>query len=81
MYNILCFRHLPGGAKAQALSLERLNAHQANVRRRVVASGKFYLVQTYIGRRLHLRCTLMNAQTTAQDLARLLDVIRECAAD
>jgi L-2,4-diaminobutyrate decarboxylase len=81
MCNIICFRHLPGGASAKALSLAQLNAHQANTRKRVLASGRFYLVQTYIGDKLYLRCTLMNAQTTAQDLANLLALIRECATE
>jgi len=80
MCNILCFRHIPEGARREALSVEMLNEHQAKVRQRVVASGKFFLVQTRIGEALYLRCTLMNAHTTAQDLERLLELIRECAA-
>jgi L-2,4-diaminobutyrate decarboxylase len=79
--NILCFRHLPGGAAAKSLSVEQLNAHQAKVRKRVLGSGKFFLAQTRIGEALYLRCTLMNACATEQDLARLIDLIRECAAD
>jgi L-2,4-diaminobutyrate decarboxylase len=79
MCNILCFRHLPGGAKAEAWSVERLNEHQARIRKRVLASGKFFLVQTRIGEALYLRCTLMNAFTTEQDLVRLIELIRECA--
>jgi len=77
--NILCFRHLPADARAQ--SRAALNEHQANIRRRVIASGKFYLVQTRIDEKLYLRCTLMNAHTTAPDLARLLDLIRENAVN
>jgi L-2,4-diaminobutyrate decarboxylase len=78
--NILCFRHLPAGAGAKLLSVEQLNAHQAKIRKRVLASGKFFLVQTRIGEALYLRCTLMNACTTEQDLARLIELIRESAA-
>jgi L-2,4-diaminobutyrate decarboxylase len=79
--NILCFRHIPRGAKREALEANRLNAHQAKVRERVLASGRFFLVQTRIGEALYLRCALMNANTTGQDLARLLELIREGAAD
>ena len=58
-----------------------LNEHQAKIRQRVLASGKFFLVQTRIGEALYLRCTLMNPHTTEQDLARLLELIRNCAGD
>jgi L-2,4-diaminobutyrate decarboxylase len=81
MCNILCFRHIPTDAKHAALDVARLNEHQAKIRERVLASGKFFLVQTRIGEDLYLRCTLMNAHTTIQDLARLLELIRECAVN
>ncbi len=81
MCNILCFRHIPLGARDAALDVARLNEHQAKIRQRVLASGKFFLVQTRIGEALYLRCTLMNAYTTLQDLARLLELIRECAGN
>lgn len=81
MCNILCFRHIPGGVKPESLSVEALDKHQAKIRQRVLASGKFFLVQTRIGDALYLRCTLMNPYTTEQDLVRLLALIRECAAD
>jgi L-2,4-diaminobutyrate decarboxylase len=80
MCNILCFRHLPAGAQGGAWSMEQMNAHQARVRRRVLASGRFYLVQTRIGGKLYLRCTLMNAQTTMEDLRGLMALIREVAS-
>ena len=81
MCNILCFRHLPSAAGAGTLSIQQLNEYQAKIRKRVLASGKFFLVQTLIGQRLYLRCALMNAQTTEQDLANLLELIRKCGAD
>jgi len=81
MCNILCFRHIPGGAKPETMSVEQLNEHQAKIRQRVLATGKFFLVQTRIGEALYLRCTLMNPYTTEEDLIRLLALIRECAAD
>jgi L-2,4-diaminobutyrate decarboxylase len=64
-----------------ASNLAQLNEHQAKIRQRVLASGKFFLVQTLIGKALYLRCTLMNPHTTEQVLLRLLDLIRDCAAD
>jgi L-2,4-diaminobutyrate decarboxylase len=81
MCNILCFRHIPSGAPRGSLSVMQLNEHQAKVRRRVLASGQFFLVQTQIGEAVYLRCALMNANTTRRDLERLLKVIRECADD
>ena len=79
MCNILCFRHLPNGTGANSLGVEELNAHQVMIRQRILASGKFFLVQTRIGEALYLRCTLMNAHTTEQDLVRLIELVRECA--
>ncbi|MFZ0963233.1 MAG: aminotransferase class V-fold PLP-dependent enzyme [Terriglobia bacterium] len=81
MCNILCFRHIPGGAKREELSVKLLDEHQAKIRQRVLASGRFFLVQTRIGDALYLRCTLMNPYTTEHDLARLLALIRKCAAN
>jgi L-2,4-diaminobutyrate decarboxylase len=81
MCNILCFRHIPRGAKRETLNVALLNEHQAKIRQRVLASGKFFLVQTRIGEALYLRCTLMNPHTTEQDMVRLLELIRDCAAD
>jgi L-2,4-diaminobutyrate decarboxylase len=81
MCNILCFRHLPEREAANTLSAEQLNDHQAKVRKRVLDSGKFFLVQTRIGEALYLRCTLMNAGATEEDLAGLIDLIRRCAAN
>lgn len=81
MCNILCFRHIPRGMNREALNVALLNEHQAKTRQRVLASGKFFLVQTRIGEALYLRCTLMNPHTTEQDLVRLLELIRDCAAD
>ena len=81
MCNILCFRHIPRGAKRETLNVALLNEHQAKIRQRVLASGKFFLVQTRIGEALYLRCTLMNPHTTEQDMVRLLELIRDCATD
>lgn len=73
--NILCFRHRPGGlAKGEAL-----DEHQRRLRRTVVESGAFYLVQTGLDGETWLRVTIMNPATTREDLARLLDALRSAA--
>lgn len=69
--NIVCFRHRPTGL------LERqLDDWQQEVRRRLLASGAFYLVQTTLPAGLFLRMTLLNPHTTIDDLRELLRQIR-----
>ncbi len=66
--DIVCFRFL--GARGD------LDAAQGEIRRRVLAGGRFYLVQTRLPRGVFLRTTLINPLTTDEDLAALLDEIR-----
>lgn len=70
--NILIFRYAPSD-----VTVERLNALQSGVRRELVRSGRFYIVQTEISGTVWLRVTIINPLTTEQDLAALLDSIRE----
>jgi L-2,4-diaminobutyrate decarboxylase len=85
--NIVCFRHVPAGCAAEASAVAgsaTLDALQAAVRRRVVETGAYYLVQTRLPAGeappgLYLRVTLMNPLTTAADLAGLLDAVRAVA--
>jgi L-2,4-diaminobutyrate decarboxylase len=58
----------------------QLDAHQRAVRRKVVAGGKYFLVQTVLRGRVYLRTTLMNPRTTIGDLEGLLAAIRAAAA-
>ena len=67
--NIVCFRHLPGG-------VADLDAHQARVRAKLLASGAFYLVQVRLPAGLFLRVTLQNPLTTVADLEALVAAIR-----
>jgi L-2,4-diaminobutyrate decarboxylase len=67
--NIVCFRYTPAGE-------QDLDALQARIRERVVASGAFYLVQTRLRDALWLRTTLINALTSDDDLDALLDALR-----
>ncbi|MFN7117868.1 MAG: pyridoxal phosphate-dependent decarboxylase family protein [Saprospiraceae bacterium] len=45
------------------------------IRKKLVQSGKFYIVQTTLQGKLYLRTTIMNPLTTEQDLADLLNEI------
>jgi L-2,4-diaminobutyrate decarboxylase len=73
--NIVCFRlHPPGLADA---ALDALNS---DIRRRIIGSGKFYIVQTVLRGRTWLRTALMNPFTRPEHLDALLDaVVREAA--
>jgi len=64
--NIVCFR-LRG-------------ADQAAIRRRLLAEGRFYLVQTTLPAGVFLRVTLINPATSDADLAALLDAVRAASA-
>jgi L-2,4-diaminobutyrate decarboxylase len=73
--NIVAFRHLPAGLRAAPPA--EVDAFQLRLRRAVVESGRFYLVQTKIDGRSVLRVTIINPLTTIDDLAALLDCLRE----
>ncbi len=72
--NIVCFRHVPHG-------VADLDTHNRALRRKLLAAGRVYVVQTTLSGSTYLRTTLINPRTTEQDLADLLDHIREIAAD
>ncbi len=65
--NIVCFR-----LKTASGSLNELNA---NIRKRLLEEGKFYIVQTTLGDNLYLRVSLMNPLTTETDLIAFLDEV------
>jgi L-2,4-diaminobutyrate decarboxylase len=70
--NIVCFRHhCPPGTDP--------DAHQERIRSTVNASGQFYVVQTKLRGVTWLRCALMNAATTRDDLLRMLAALRAAA--
>jgi L-2,4-diaminobutyrate decarboxylase len=68
--NIVCFRHTPAGT-------QNLDERQQRVRQRLLASGSFYVVQTRLPAGVFLRTTLINPFTTDDDLAALLETIRD----
>jgi L-2,4-diaminobutyrate decarboxylase len=72
--NIVAFRYLPHCLREQPP--ERVDQFQWQVRRAVIESGEYYLVQSRIDGRPVLRTTLMNPLTTADDLRGLLDCLR-----
>lgn len=71
--NIVCFRYV---SPMQSIPPDALNALQAELRKQILHSGEFYLVQTQLQKRQYLRVTLMNPFTTVVDLAQLLETIR-----
>ena len=73
--NIVCFRHLPH----PALSHAEMNAYQTRLRTGLVRSGAFHLTQTSLDGEVWLRATVMNPMTMPNDLAQLLNKIREIA--
>jgi len=75
--NILCFRHVPAALKTLENASEKLDAHQLQVRQKVVASGKYFLVHTVLRNKVYLRTTLMNPRTTAEDLTGVIQAIRQ----
>ncbi len=73
--NILVFRHVPD--KMRNATLQQQNQFQADVRRTLIRSGDFYIVQTTLDGKICLRLTMMNPITTKDHLDQLLIRIRE----
>lgn len=72
--NIVCFRHVPDGARD-------LDALQAAIRRRILESGAFHLVQTQLPSGLHLRVTIINPATGEDHLRELVSAVRKAARE
>ncbi len=69
--NIVCFRYAPAGS-----TREKLNELNRRIRKEIVRSGEFYLVQTELDGTIWLRTALMNAMTDENDLRRLITSIK-----
>ena len=54
-----------------------LGRFQMDLRRRIIESGRFYIVSTQIDGVGALRVTIINPLTTAEHLDELLETIRE----
>jgi L-2,4-diaminobutyrate decarboxylase len=72
--NIVAFRYLP--RELRDVAPEKIDALQLRLRRAVIESGEFYLVQSRIDGRPVLRTTMMNPLTTVDDLHGLLECLR-----
>jgi L-2,4-diaminobutyrate decarboxylase len=72
--NIVAFRYLP--KELRDAPGARIDALQPRLRRAVIESGEFYLVQSRIDGRPVLRTTMMNPLTTVDDLRGLLECLR-----
>jgi L-2,4-diaminobutyrate decarboxylase len=72
--NIVAFRYLP--REFRDAPAERIDAFQLRLRRAVIESGEYYLVQSRIDGRNVLRTTIINPLTTTDDLCGLLDCLR-----
>jgi L-2,4-diaminobutyrate decarboxylase len=73
--NIVVFRHVPEALRHAPE--EVLGRFQLELRRRLIESGKFYIVSTKLDGRGALRVTIINPLTTPEHLDLLLATIRE----
>ena len=62
-----------------AASNEDISALQLRVRRALIESGDYYIVQTKLDGQAALRVTIINPLTTRTDLIELLNAIRRMA--
>ncbi len=69
--NIVCFRYKPAD-----LSDEELNDLNAVIRKEIIKSGEFYIVQASLDDKIYLRTSLMNALTDDNDLDRLIMAVK-----
>ena len=72
--NIVAFRYLPVALRTAPAA--QVDALQLQLRRAVIESGEFYLVQSRIDGRPVLRTTMMNPLTNEEDLRELLECLR-----
>ncbi|MCU0445150.1 MAG: pyridoxal-dependent decarboxylase [Microscillaceae bacterium] len=68
--NIVCFRYM-------ADNQENTNELNAQIRRKLLEKGEFYIVQTTLRNELYLRVSLMNPMTSQADLEVLLNEIEQ----
>lgn len=69
--NIVCYRY-----KGSGKSDDELNSLNADIRKKLVESGRFYVVQTQINSKTYLRSALMNPFTSESDMEELVQEIR-----
>ena len=72
--NIVAFRYVP--AEFREADPARIGEFNRMLRRRLIESGEFYIVQTDLDGVGALRATIINPLTTESHLSKLLDAIR-----
>lgn len=77
--NIVTFRYRPEAMRDA--DLKSVGEFNQRIRRRIIESGSFYLVQTNLNGAAALRVTIINPLTTAEDLRALLEEIRTVGRD
>lgn len=73
--NIVCFRYRPAAVRE-----ETLNGLNRMIRKEIMNSGEFYLVQTELDGIIWMRTALMNGLTDDADLERLLTRVKDLGA-
>ncbi len=73
--NIVAFRHVP--PKMRDIPPQEIDAFQLRLRRAVIESGEYYLVQSRVDGRSVLRTTMMNPLTGTDDLHGLIACLRK----
>ena len=73
--NIVVFRYVP--ERLRNAPLDELGRFQMDLRRRIIESGRFYIVSTQIDGVGALRVTIINPLTAPDDLDDLLETIRK----
>ncbi len=68
--NIICFRYL------NAKSGEDLDELQVKIREKILRSEKFYIVKTLLNNKTYLRCTIINPNTSLDNLIELAENVR-----
>jgi L-2,4-diaminobutyrate decarboxylase len=76
--NIVAFRYRPESTRSADLAT--IGDFNRRIRRRLIESGEFYIVQTNLDGAGALRVTIINPLTTEADLDGLLDSIRRAGA-
>lgn len=79
--NIVVFRYGPNAGPDRDLTDRELGELNRTIRRKLMESGEFYLVQTNLDGTGALRVTVMNPLTEESDLDHLLAAIRRTAGE
>ena len=74
--NIVCFRYAP-----EDVGGDKLNELNRMIRKALVQSGEFYIVQTELDGNIWMRTALMNAMTDDGDLEKLISSVRRLGTE